>query len=40
VTLLALSLAIAGTVGLLTWALVDLGGRLLATYRSPFTRDA
>lgn len=39
-TLLALSLAIAAAVGLLTWALVDLGGRLLATYRSHFTRDA
>lgn len=33
------SVAIAAAVALLVWALVDLGGKLLAGYRTRFTRD-
>lgn len=35
-----LATAIAASVALLVWALVDLGGRLLATWHDHFTRDA
>jgi tight adherence protein B len=36
---LVFTLAIAAAVALLVWSLTDLGGKLLATYRTRFTRD-